>query len=146
MKRFAAVLLLAGCSSAPSASPAPSSNREPDRIVVQHVLISFGGAGTKATRTKAEAEALATALLDRARKGEDFDAMVKQYSDDSGSGTYAMANFDAPPGGPADEHLRSRMITAFGNVGFKLEIGGFGLTPFSPRESPYGWHLIKRLK
>jgi peptidyl-prolyl cis-trans isomerase B (cyclophilin B) len=55
---------------------------EPERIVIQHVLISFAGARTKATRTKEEAAALAAEILQRAQAGEDFEALVRTHSDD----------------------------------------------------------------
>jgi hypothetical protein len=148
MQRLLPLLLLAaGCGgSSSSAPPAPPPRTEPERVVVQHVLISFAGTKTPATRKKEEAEALAKSLLDRARAGEDFDKMMKQHSDDPGPGIYALANYDARPGGPAGEFSRSQMVAAFGRVGFSLEVGQFGLAGYDPRESPFGWHLIKRLK
>ena len=71
---------------------------QPERVRIQHVLISFAGTGTTATRTKEEAEALAKDILERAKAGEDFNALVEQYTDDpSGKtstprGTYSMLN------------------------------------------------------
>src|SRR3989442_2716431 len=64
-------------SAEPSASPAPKTP-EPDRVVVQHILVSFGDKipGKKVARTESEARDLAGRLLDRARQGEDFDALV----------------------------------------------------------------------
>src|SRR5688572_28602895 len=38
---------------APVAPPPPT--REPERVTIQHILISFAGAGTRATRTREEA-------------------------------------------------------------------------------------------
>lgn len=118
---------------------------EPERIRVQHILISFAGAGTDAKRTKEAAEKLANEILARARKGEDFGKLVKEFSDDSGEGIYGMCNTGLTPKSP-DEYPRGGMVPAFGNVGFKLEVGGIGLAPFDPKASPYGWHIIKRLK
>jgi hypothetical protein len=141
--RFPAILLLlaAGCAGAPDGPPPKT---EPDRIVVQHLLVSFAGTRTKATRSKADAEALARSLLDRAKRGEDFDALVKQFTDDSHPGVYAVANLWLPPA--EGEMARDRLAAAFGNVGFKLEVGGIGMAAYDPRESPFGWHVIKRLK
>ena len=79
--------------------PKPAPKAEPEHITVAHVLISFAGAGTEAKRSKADAEKLANDVLARARKGEDFDKLMKDLSDDPGGGT-----------------------------------------------SPFGWHIIKRLK
>lgn len=55
---------------------------EPDRVLIQHVLVSFRETPVQAARSRAEAEALARALLDRARGGEDFAALVREHSDD----------------------------------------------------------------
>ncbi len=117
---------------------------EPDRIQVAHVLISFAGAGTEATRSKAEAEKLAGDVLARAKKGEDFHQLIKELSDDSGDGIYGLANTKVQP--KAGEYPRQGMVAAFGDVGFTLEVGGIGMSSFDPRKSPYGWHVIKRLK
>ena len=65
---------------------------------IQHVLISFAGTRTEATRTKEEAEKLAMDILARAQAGEDFDALVMEYTDDPGGksteprGSYSMMN------------------------------------------------------
>lgn len=78
--------------------PPMDLNGEPERVRIQHVLISFAGTGTTATRTKEEAEVLAKEILQRAKAGEDFNALVEQYTDDpSGKtttprGTYSMLN------------------------------------------------------
>ena len=118
---------------------------EPDRITVQHILISFAGAETDATRSKAEAETLAHATLERVQKGEEFHRVMKELSDDPGPGIYGMCNRGKRPASP-DEYERDGMVPAFGNVGFTLGVGEIGLAPYDPRSSPFGWHLIKRLK
>ena len=41
---------------------------------------------------------------------------------------------------------RDQMVPAFGNVGFKLKVGEIGMAPFDRRDSPYGWHIIKRVE
>ncbi|KAA3604975.1 MAG: hypothetical protein DWQ01_20440 [Planctomycetota bacterium] len=72
---------------------------QPEKVEVQHVLISFQGAGPQGvTRNKTEAEALAKTVLERAQKGEDFTALVREFSDDPVKpgdpqpGTYRMLN------------------------------------------------------
>jgi hypothetical protein len=129
----------------PEAKPPASNKPEPEHITVAHVLISFQGTGTDATRTKAEAEKLAGDVLARARKGEDFDKLMKDLSDDPGGGAYMMSNLGVRPTHP-DEFPRNKMVAAFGDVGFKLEVGGIGMSTYDPKTSPYGWHIIKRLK
>ena len=38
------------------------------------------------------------------------------------------------------------MVPAFGNVGFKLAVDEIGVADYDPTTSPYGWHVIKRVK
>ncbi len=116
---------------------------EPERIEIQHVLISFAGTGTKARRSQAEAAELAAATLARANAGEDFDALVRELTDDSPPGIYRLSNNGVSPA--SGEYPRNRMVAAFGNVGFGLGVGDIGMADFDPRTSPYGWHIIKRL-
>lgn len=55
---------------------------EPDRIEIQHVLVSFKETPVGVERTKDEAQTLAAELFERAKGGEDFAAMVFEHSDD----------------------------------------------------------------
>ena len=125
-----------------------AKNTEPDRVEVQHILISFRGANerVKATRSKEEAESLAKELLFRARQGEDFDKMMKEHSDDPGEGIYRMTNTGVQPDGSREELARHRMVKSFGDVSFSLEIGEVGMAAYHPQNSKFGWHIIKRLK
>ena len=125
--------------------PKPAPKAEPEHITVAHVLISFAGAGTEPKRSKADAEKLANDVLARARKGEDFDKLMKDLSDDPGGGAYMMSNTGVRPTS-GDEYPRNKMVPAFGDIGFKLDMGAVGMSNFDPRTSPYGWHIIKRLK
>jgi hypothetical protein len=129
----------------PPGAPAQAPG-EPGHITVQHVLIGFKGSvpGKDIARTQEEARTLAYAILERARKGESFIGLVKQYTDDSAPGIYSMANTNVPPG--QGEHRRAGMVRAFGDVSFGLEVGEFGIADFDPQASPYGWHVVKRLK
>ncbi|MFQ5628530.1 MAG: peptidylprolyl isomerase, partial [bacterium] len=120
------------------------ANGEPKRIEVQHILISFQGRRTKATRSQADAQLLAIEVLAKAQSGEDFDALVKEYTDDAFPGRYKMTNLGVVPD-PARgrEFPREQMVGAFGDVGFKLKIGEIGMANYNNRTSPYGWHIIK---
>jgi hypothetical protein len=55
---------------------------EPERVLIQHVLISFRETPVRAERSRDEAAALARELLARARAGEDFASLVRAHSDD----------------------------------------------------------------
>ena len=128
------------------AEPAAAAPAPADHIKLQHILISFAGKvpGKNITRTQDEARALAAQVLERAKKGEDFDALVKTYTDDRAPGIYSLANTGVTPSG--DEFARNRMVPAFGDVGFSLAPGEIGMADYDPARSPFGWHIIKRLE
>ena len=118
----------------------------PEHIAVQHVLIGFVGKipGKEVTRTQEEAEKLAAEILERARKGEDFDQLVQKYTDDQWPGIYGLANTGITP---ADgEFPRDGMVKGFSDVAFSLSPGNIDVAKYDPKASPYGWHIIKRTK
>ncbi len=120
--------------------------KEPDHIKVQHILIGAKGTvpGKSITRSLDEAKILAYQLADRARKGEDFGALVSQYTDDAAPGIYGMSNRGVAAG--QGEYGRESMVPAFGNVGFPLALGAIGVADFDASTSPYGYHVIKRVE
>lgn len=126
----------------------PARGEEPQRITVQHILIAFKGTLSEGnvTRTQKEAEALVKELMERINKGEDFDALVKGYTDDQHPGIYSISNFGVVPDQSIPEYPRNRMVKGFGDVGFSLKVGEVGLAVYDPKASPFGWHIIKRLK
>jgi len=121
---------------------------EPEHVTVQHILIAFRGSvpDPRVTRGQAEAEKLALQIFERAKAGEDFDAMVKTYTNDEYPGIYGMSNLNASPDPAKKEFPRARMVKAFGDVSFGLAVGGIGLAVYDPATSKYGWHIIKRLE
>ncbi len=118
----------------------------PQHVQVQHILIGFSGSvpGKSVSRTKEEAKTLAYQILERAGKGENFDELVRKYTDDSPPGIYGMSGTGVPPG--QGEFSRDSMVAAFGNVGFSISPGNIGIADYDPAASPFGWHIIKRLK
>lgn len=128
----------------PEAKPAePAAGAEPEHIEVQHILIAFTGTrASKTPRTQDEAKKLAYEVFERAKKGEDFDALVKQYTEDAYPGKYKMYNKGVPP--VAGEFARTGMVAAFGDVGFKLKVGEIGIADYDTAKSPFGYHIIKR--
>jgi hypothetical protein len=121
---------------------------EPERVTVQHILIAFRGSipDPKVTRGQADAERLALEIFEKAKAGEDFDALVKSYTNDAYPGIYKMANRGVTPDTSRQEFSRTRMVQAFGDVSFGLEVGGIGLAAYDPVTGKYGWHIIKRLE
>jgi len=118
----------------------------PQHVQVQHILIGFSGSvqGKAITRSKEEAKTLAYEVLERARKGENFDELVRKYTDDSPPGIYGMSGTGVAPA--AGEYSRDGMVAAFGNVGFSISPGNIGIADYDATASPFGWHIIKRLK
>jgi len=123
--------------------------REPDHITVDHILIGVKHPNLKGvTRSSAEAKALADEIVQKLEDGADWAALKAQLSDDrgdgSGGGPYGMANTGVRPA--SGETKRSEMVPAFGNVGFTLQVGEIGVAPHDPQASPYGFHIIKRIR
>jgi hypothetical protein len=143
---LAALLLLAAAPNPPAPTPAAAGTKEPEHITIQHVLIGFAGSvpGKNITRTQDEARKLAEEILARAKKGEDFEGLVKNYTDDSAPGIYSMANNGVAL--VAGEYARNRMVPAFGDAGFPLQVGEIGMASYDKAKSPFGWHIVKRLK
>ena len=70
-------------------------------------------------------------LYARLRKGENWNKLVGQFSEDAGS---------APNGGELPPFSTGRMIPSFEEVAFKLQKPG---DISAPVQTPYGWHIIK---
>lgn len=124
-----------------------AARAEPEHVVVQHCLIGFKKSvpNKKLDRTKGEAADLAEEILGRARDGEDFDALVEEYTDDSHPGILRVAN-DGVPRQDAREYPRSDLAAWFGDAAFEIEVGQYALVKYNPVNSPFGWHVVKRLE
>jgi hypothetical protein len=129
-------------------SAAEPAAPEPDRITVQHILIAFQGSveGKAVSRSKEEAEALARELFERAKSGEDFNALVEEYTDDSSPGIYGIVNFGLEGDEIRQVFPRDKMMACFGDVGFGLEVDAVGLAEYDKKTCKFGWHVIKRLR
>jgi parvulin-like peptidyl-prolyl isomerase len=140
-----AALVLTAVPGPSAAKEKKKKNKNPDVVTVQHILISFKGRLNKPIeRNKKEAKELAWELFDRTEAGEDFDALVKEYTNDSHPGIYTMTNRGAAA--LPNTYKRADMATSFGDVSFKLDVGEVGMANFNPELSPFGWHIIKRLE
>ena len=131
------------------------ANGEPSHVSIQHILISFGGilpgSSKLIRRSQIGAEKLANEVLERAKSGEDFDLMVTELTDDSPPGIYRIANYDQEvfmEGPDQAQWVRPRtgLVKGFGDVGFSLKVGEIGMAEYSASDSPFGWHIIKRIK
>lgn len=104
-----------------------------EEVRVRHILIGTqappGGDPSKAL-SKDEARKKAQAVLDRARKGEDFVKLVAENSDDPGSKS---------KGGEYEFSRKSGMVPAFEDASFKLKPGEIS----DLVETEFGFHIIK---
>lgn len=122
-------------------------------VTVQHILIGIGKTGPPilpfkidkpVQRTPEQAKTIAEGLLKRAKAGEDFEKLVREYSEDAYPGIYSMSNHGvaADPG----EYPRINVPQIFGTVSFSLKVGEIAVTTYDVNASPEGFHVIKRLR
>ena len=118
----------------PSAAPAPSPNAGPATIGASHVLVMHRGSERvppNVTRTREEARARIEDVLRRARAGQDFAALAREFSDEPGAATSA---------GSLGTFGRGAMVPAFERAAFALGVGQISEIV----ETPFGFHVIKR--
>jgi parvulin-like peptidyl-prolyl isomerase len=111
--------------------------REPvaNTAQIKHILIGWKGTDQDQRadkRTKAEAEGVVKGLLAQLKGGADFDALMKQYSEDPGSASLAKAYTVTPD---------ASLVIEFKQLGLRLQLGEIGVV-----ESDYGFHIMKRVE
>jgi peptidyl-prolyl cis-trans isomerase C len=113
----------------------PEKFKMPERVRAAHILISTQDPVSHqpiAPELKKEKLKLANELKARAEKGEDFAALVKQYSDDPGSknkgGEYTFP--------------RGKMVPEFEAAAFSMKTNQIS----EPVETQFGYHVIKLLE
>jgi foldase protein PrsA len=89
-----------------------------NKIKCSHILV------------KKQSESLA--LLEKLKNGEKFGKLAREFSIDSGS---------AKRDGSLGYFGRGKMVKAFEEAAFKLEVGAVS----EPVKSEFGYHIIKRL-
>ena len=128
-------------------SPVVSSSilaREPaaNKVQVKHILIGWKSVGRDGTpsdkramaREKSDAETLVKQIVGQLRaKTAEFDALMKEHSEDPGSATVAR---------PYDiAHDDMKFDSDFRMLSIRLNVDEFGVV-----ESQFGFHIIKRIQ
>jgi hypothetical protein len=107
---------------------------EPAKIGVRHVLVKHKGSKNPAagvTRTREEACLRAVEARDKLRQGGDWDAVVKEYSDETGAATR---------GGTLGSIARTDVAKPFADAAFELSVNMLS----DVVETEFGFHLIFR--
>ena len=94
---------------------------------VRHILLRTQG---KSEEEKAEIRKKMEGLLERARSGEDFAALAKEYSEDPGS---------KMNGGLYENFEKGTMVEPFEDAAFSVPIGEIS----DIVETSYGYHILK---
>ncbi len=100
----------------------------PEQVRVRHILVTWKPMGT--TDDKGAIRKQMAPILERARAGEDFAALAREFSDD-----YATKQY----GGDTGLFQRGQMVPAFEDVAFALKPGEIS----DPVETVFGVHILK---
>ena len=107
---------------------------QPKQIGAKHILIMHAQSKSKpddVTRSREDARRRAEEALTKLRIGAEFEALVKEYSDEPGG---------AERGGDLGVFDRSTMVKSFADAAFLLQVGEVS----GVVETVYGFHIIKR--
>lgn len=118
----------------PMQVPTAPAAETPTIIAAQHLLVAYKGAKSAPktiTRSKADAKKRAEEALAKAKKGDDFTALVSTYSDEPGA---------AARQGNLGKFTREAMVKPFSDAAFALKVGDIS----DVVETDFGFHVIKR--
>jgi peptidyl-prolyl cis-trans isomerase SurA len=107
-----------------------------ENVRVQHILITHAesdGLEVNPLRTEAEAQKLALDILFRARRGESFEDLAREFSED---------RLTASKGGMLPPISRGQTVPEFEEVAFTLPVGQVSDVVITQ----FGLHIIKRLQ
>ena len=105
-----------------------SRYKEPEKVKARHILIKIDQKASDDDKKKAEDKA--NEIDARAKKGEDFAKLAKEFSEDTGS---------KENGGDLGFFARGRMVKDFEEAAFKLKPGEVS----DAVKTRYGYHIIK---
>jgi len=100
----------------------------PEQVRVRHILLTWKPMGTQDDRAAVREQM--QPILERARAGEDFAALAREFSEDSGT---------RAQGGDTGFFPRGAMVEPFEKVAFSLDEGEIS----DPVNTVYGVHIVK---
>ncbi len=106
----------------------PAEFEQPETVEASHILFLVEPDATADT-VKAKQDA-ASKAAERASKGEDFNTLAKELSEEPGADQ---------SGGELGYFSKDRMVPEFANAAFSQQVGDIG----QPVRSEFGWHVIK---
>ena len=106
----------------------PDRLRLPQQVRVRHILFTWKPMGTQDDRAAVRKQM--RPILERARAGEDFAALAREFSEDSAT---------RENGGDTGFFARGTMVPQFEEVAFSLEPGEIS----DPVDTAFGVHLLK---
>ncbi len=107
---------------------------QPKQVGAKHVLVMHAQSKSKpdgVSRSRDQAQARAAEALLKIRSGADFDAIVKEYTDEPGGKERS---------GDLGIFERTSMVKGFSDAAFALGVGQVS----EVIETVYGFHIIKR--
>jgi peptidyl-prolyl cis-trans isomerase C len=106
----------------------PNEFKQEETVRASHVLIKVDPGADAAA--KAKAKATIDSVLKKAKAGQDFARLAREYSQDEGS---------AAQGGDLDYFPKGRMVPEFSNAAFAMQPGQIS----DVVTSQFGYHVIK---
>ncbi|MBN2281317.1 MAG: peptidylprolyl isomerase [Candidatus Marinimicrobia bacterium] len=100
-------------------------------VNASHILLQHNGVKQNMQRTREEALNLANIITEKARSGEDFAALSKKYSEDTGSKETGNLGYFGP----------GKMVKEFEEAAFAMDRNEIS----NPVETQFGFHIIKVL-
>ena len=100
----------------------------PERVRVRHILLKWKPLGTQDDRAALRKQM--QPILERARAGEDFAALAREFSEDSGT---------RQNGGDTGLFMRGTMVPPFEQAAFSLQPGEIS----DPIDTVFGVHILK---
>jgi len=102
--------------------------KNPETVKASHILFTVAKDDT--LEVAKQKETVAKRVVARARKGEDFNKLAKELSEEPGA---------KESGGDLGFFSKDRMVPEFSAVAFSLKLGEIS----DPVKTQFGWHIIK---